>query len=110
MLATAAPAGTVLLGLGRLLATRSGALAIVAATATTTTAWRRADAVAGGKLNLEFDDRVPLRIGTIPFRDGEQFAQTTTRIGRRRRGGSGDGLFFCHAMGIDAMPARSVLT
>jgi hypothetical protein len=111
MLATAAPAGTVLLGLGGLLAARSGALAAVAATTSTAaTARRRADAVAGGKLNLEFDDLVPLRIGAIPFRDGEQFAQTTTRIGRRRRGGSGDGLFFCHAMGIDAMPARSVLT
>jgi len=64
-----------------LLLTTAARLAVLVTAGIDRTVVVTGNPVAGGQLNLEFDDFVPLLVSPVAFRDGQQFAQATTIVG-----------------------------
>lgn len=64
-----------------LLLTTAARLAVLVTAGINRTVVVAGNPVAGGQLNFEFDDFVPLLVSPVAFRDGQQFAQATTIVG-----------------------------
>ena len=72
------------LGIATGITSTTGPFAMMRLPRSTTGLLTGRNTIARRQLDFQFDNFVPLLVGTIPFRNGKQFAQTTPAVKGRR--------------------------